>query len=213
MGKIREILNRILLKKKWRKLNLHNSTEIIGECNLSLISVGRYTYGGIHALTFNDKDRLVIGDFCSIAPEVTFIVSADHALYSFSTFPMRVKVLGENELEGKGKGDIVVEDDVWIGYGATIISGVHISQGAVIAAGAIACDDVPAYAVVGGAPARIIKYRFSKDVINKMLRIDFGMLTSEIIREHIEDFDRALDIGRTFSLPNWIPVKKEKLYE
>lgn len=209
MGRINQILNRISLKKKWRKRNPHNTTEIVGDCNISLVSVGRYTYGGIHALTYNDKGRLVIGDFCSIAPGVTFIVSADHALNTLSSFPMRVKVLGENVLEGTGKGDIIIEDDVWIGNGATVLSGVKIGQGSVIAAGAVVSTDVPAYAVVGGVPARLIKYRFSENVIKEMLKIDYRNLTQEIIKEHIDDFNIVLDKDESFSLPDWMPVKPE----
>lgn len=211
MGRISQILNRISLKKKWRKRNPHNTTEIVGDCNISLVSVGRYTYGGIHALTFNDKDRLMIGDFCSIAPGVTFIVSADHALNTLSSFPMRVKVLGENVLEGTGKGDIIIEDDVWIGNGATVLSGVKIGQGAVIAAGAVVTTDIPAYAVFGGVPARLIKYRFPENVINEMLKIDYRSLTREAIREHIDYFDIALDKNDIFTLPEWMPVKTEKI--
>ncbi len=207
MGRIKEILRRAALKRKWRKSNPHNTTGIVGDGNISLISAGRYSYGGINALTFNEKDRLIIGDFCSIAPGVTFIVSADHSLDTLSTFPMRVKVLGENVFEGKGKGDTVVDDDVWIGNGATILSGVHIGQGAVIAAGAVVTGDVPPYAVYGGVPAKLIKYRFSESVITELLKVDYKKLTQEMIREHIDEFDKALKADVDFSLPSWMPVK------
>lgn len=209
MSRIRDIITRIPLKMKWRKLNPHNTTAIVGECDLSLIRAGRYCYGPIHALTFDDKDHLYIGDFCSIAQGVTFIVSADHALDRLSTFPMRVKVLGENVMEGTGKGDIVIGDDVWIGYGATILSGVRIGQGAVVAAGAVVSSDVPPYAVVGGVPAKVLKFRFPDEVITKLLRIDYSKLTPEIIREHVGDFDKALNTGGDFELPDWMPVKAD----
>ena len=71
-----------------------------------------------------------------------------------------MKTIKIQSTEAFGKGDIIVEDDVWIGYGAVIMSGVTIKQGAVIAAGSVVVKDVPAYSIVGGAPAKIIKYRF-----------------------------------------------------
>lgn len=70
--------------------------------------------------------------------------------------------------EATSKGDIVVKDDVWIGYGSIILSGVHIGQGAVIAAGSVVSHDVPPYAIVGGVPARLIKYRFSEEMTKKL---------------------------------------------
>lgn len=72
---------------------------------------------------------------------------------------------------GPQKGNIDVEDDVWIGLNATICAGVHIGQGAVIAAGAVVTDNVPPYAIVGGVPAKIIKYRFTKELIQELLQI------------------------------------------
>ena len=76
--------------------------------------------------------------------------------------------------EALSKGDIIVEDDVWIGQGATIMSGVHIGQGAVIGAGSIVNKDIEAYSVVAGVPAKLIKMRFPPNIITKLLEIDYS---------------------------------------
>lgn len=177
--------------RKWRKLNRNNSTSIRGSTKFDLIKVGNYTYGGINVLMFNEKSRIRIGNYCSIGPNVCFVVSADHAIGHISTFPYKVKVL-EEQYEGISKGNIIVEDDVWIGYGATILSGVHIGQGAVIAAGAVVTKDVPPYAVVGGVPAKVIKYRFEPDIIDELMKVDYSKLTKEMIEEHIDDLYQEL---------------------
>ena len=159
------LTNKIKYKLKMQNLN-KSLKERTGNHNVflereafpDLIDVGKNTYGPINALMFNRDSKLIIGNFCSIAPRVSFIVSADHYTNHISSFPFKVKVLGES-YEGVSKGDIIVDDDVWIGYGATIMSGVHIGQGAVVAAGAVVTKDVPPYAIVGGVPAKVIKYR------------------------------------------------------
>ena len=138
-------------KRNWRKNNGHNQTSAGNIFNDKLVSVGKYTYGQLNVLTFDDKTKLNIGNFCSIGPNVWFIPSADHSLNHISTYPYKVNVLGE-ALEGVAKGDIIVEDDVWIGLGATILSGVRIGQGAVIAAGSVVSKDVPPYALCGREP-------------------------------------------------------------
>ena len=74
---------------------------------------------------------------------------------------------------------------MWIGQNATILSGVHIGQGAIVAAGGVVTHDVPPYSIVGGVPAKVIRYRFSGSVIEKLLRIDYGNLTDEMIKKSI----------------------------
>jgi len=171
-------------KKKWRADNGHNETEPINRFFADCVQVGRRTYGGLYVLSFNKDAKLQIGSYCSIAPEVSFMLSADHSVDHISTYPFKVKVLGE-EMEGITRGDIVVEDDVWIGYRATILSGVHIGRGAIVAAGAVVSRDVPAYSVVAGVPAKVIKYRFSQDIIDELQKLDYNSLSDEWIRENI----------------------------
>ena len=103
------------------------------------------------------------------------------------------------------KGNIEVDDDVWIGYGATIMSGVHIGQGAVVAAGAVVTKDVAPYAIVGGVPAKIIKYRFPETMIEELLKIDYSKLTEEAIKSHIDELYTELeDVGQL----EWLPKKE-----
>ena len=192
--------------KCWRKLNPHNETSPVNDFNFSSVTVGKYTYGGIQVYNFNRSERLKIGNFCSIAGDVMFILNADHSTSTISTFPFKAKCLFTGELEAASKGDIIIDDDVWIGYGATIMSGVHISQGAVIAAGAVVTKDVPPYAIVGGVPAKVIKYRFEPEMIEELLKIDYGKLSKEDIEKHIDDLYVEL---KDPSQLDWMPKRVE----
>lgn len=198
-----------LFRNKWRKMNSHNSTVAKNQFNPSLVSVGKYTYGALKVLTYNEVNKLKIGNFCSIGPEVVFIVSADHYVDRISTYPYKVKCGGE-AYEGVSKGDIVVSDDVWIGYGTIVLSGVHIGQGAVIAAGSVITKDVPPYAVVGGVPAKVIKYRFSPEVIEKLEKIDYSKLQVEDIQQHLLELYKPIDNKAkevSEKIINWMPKK------
>lgn len=186
----------ILQRNQWRKLNSHNYTTVsqLQIFNLHRIKVGKGTYGKINAHLFNHEDDVVleIGNYCSIAKGVHFICGGDHYFDHLMTYPVLNKVWGEDEAITKGK--ITVDDDVWIGTNALILSGVHIGQGAIIAAGAVVVSDVPAYSIVGGVPATIIKWRFSQPVIDKLITINFGGIDFSFIDKHRELFTEKVDM-------------------
>lgn len=169
----------------WRKLNPHNKTFRVNKFDCSKVVVGKGTYGGLSVETYSDgNEKLIIGNYCSIGPDVRFVLASEHPYKGVSTYPFKVQ-LGLQKKEAVTKGDIVIGDDVWIGIGVIINSGVHIGQGAVIASGAVVVKDVEPYSIVGGNPARHIKYRFSENIRNKLLAIDFSLLDETRIIEHI----------------------------
>lgn len=128
--------------------------------------------------------RLRIGNFCSIAGNVTFVLAGEHNINTVSTYPFKAKIINPGENEAGSRGNIIVGDDVWIGHGATILSGVTIGQGAVIAVGSLVRSNVLPYEVVGGVSAKVIKCRFSETIIKKLLMFDFSRLTKEKIMEN-----------------------------
>jgi acetyltransferase-like isoleucine patch superfamily enzyme/glycosyltransferase involved in cell wall biosynthesis len=171
------------MAEHWRALNPHNETVLVharGFFDFKQLSVGRRTYGGIALWTFGAPgEALNIGHFCSIADDVKFLLGGNHAYEGVSTFPFMTKYFAT--LEATSKGAITVGDDVWIGYSSTILSGVTIGQGAVIAAGSMVTRDVPPYAIVGGNPAKVLKYRFEPAVIEKMLKLDYSRVSDQAI--------------------------------
>lgn len=190
-------------RKKWRNKNRHNSTGMVRTNASRITSVGNETYGDLYVHISNYDNHLKIGNYCSIAESVCFVLSSDHPLNRVSTFPFNTMILGIPK-DGLSKGDIIVDDDVWIGYGATIMSGVHIGQGAVVAAGAVVTKDVPPYAIVGGVPAKVIKYRFDPEMIEELLKVDYSKLTKEDIEKHIDDLYKEL---KDPSQLDWMPKK------
>ena len=207
---IRKYLAKRKRCREWGKRNPHNETVPMNDFDISAVSVGRYTYGGIRVYNFNNKNKLKIGSFCSIADDVMFILDADHPVNLLSTYPFKVKCLKTDQFEAVSKGDIIVDDDVWIGYGATILSGVHIGQGAVIAAGAVVTADVEPYSIVGGVPAKVIKYRFEQDVIDYLMKLNYGALTEQMIREHMDELYTQIEDLRLEdikSLYSWLSEK------
>jgi acetyltransferase-like isoleucine patch superfamily enzyme len=140
------------------------------------VSVGKKTYGSLNVTDFSPLDtKLNIGSYCSISPGVQFLLGGEHQVDSISTYPFKVKCFGY-EYEAGSKGDIIVGDDVWIGTNAIICSGVKIGQGAIVAAGAVVTKEVSPYAVVGGNPAKVIKYRFDESFRKKILGIELREL-------------------------------------
>ena len=140
-------------------------------------------------------DKLIIGKFCMIASDVKFIMNgANHLSEALSAYPFAI--FGKdwaNAMEGKSypnKGDVLVGNDVWIGYNATIMAGVKIGDGAIIAANSTVVKDVEPYSIVGGNPAKEIKRRFPDETIKKLLEIkwwdwDIERITANV--QHLTD--------------------------
>ncbi|MDD4842833.1 MAG: CatB-related O-acetyltransferase [Anaerotignum sp.] len=137
-------------------------------------------------------DKLYIGKFCSIACGAKFLfTSANHTLKSISTYPFPIFFEDWN-LDKKhvasawdNKGDIVIGNDVWIGYEAVILSGVHIGNGAIIAARAMVTKDVPPYTIVGGMPAQKIKKRFNEETIENLQKLQWWNWSYEKIQQFL----------------------------
>lgn len=173
--------------KIFRENNLNNEVELLNDCDISKIKVGKRSYGSIKVeMNIEESEQLVIGNYCSIGPDVKFILSSEHPYKGLSTFPFKVK-LGLQKYEAGSKGSIIVDDDVWIGLGAIINSGVHIGQGAIIASGSVVVKDVEPYSIVGGNPAKHIKYRFGTVIREKLSNLDFSKLDENKVKQNIND--------------------------
>lgn len=139
-----------------------------------------------------NHDKLQIGKFCSIACGAKFLFnSANHTLSSLSSYPFPL-FFEEWRLEREdvtrawdNKGDIIIGNDVWIGYEAVILAGVTIGDGAIIGTRAVVTKDVPPYTIVGGVPAKPIKRRFSEETISELLEIQWWNWSKEKIAKNI----------------------------
>ncbi|GAB5555082.1 MAG: Vat family streptogramin A O-acetyltransferase [Saprospiraceae bacterium] len=148
-------------------------------------------------------DQLIIGKFCMIASDVTFIMNgANHLNASITSYPFAI-FGGDwaNAMEGKSypnKGNTVIGNDVWIGYGATIMPGVTIGDGAIIATKAVVTKNVAPYSIVGGNPAQEIRKRFSEQTIEQLLKIAWWEWPIEKITKQVQhltgnEVDKLLD--------------------
>lgn len=140
-----------------------------------------------------NHDKLKIGKFCSIACGAKFLFnSANHTVKSLSTYPFPI-FFEEWGLDVKditsawdNKGDIVIGNDVWIGYEAVIMSGVTIGDGAIIGTRAVVTKDVPPYTIVGGVPAKQIRKRFPEKTISELLKLKWWDWTFKKISQNME---------------------------
>lgn len=153
-----------------------------------------------------NRERLVIGKYCSIACGAKFIFSGgNHTMKSLSTYPFPIfpDEWGLDEWKvadaWDNHGDIVIGNDVWIGFDAVIMQGVTIGDGAIVATRAVVTHDVEPYSIVGGVPAKIIKKRFDEEKIKKLLKIRWWDWTPEKVKENIKtvmngNIDELLDL-------------------
>jgi len=186
---IHQILGKLklfLFKKKWKRVNKHNFTNPRNVFPIQRVEVGKYSYGPLNVRTWEaENEKLIIGNFVSIAEDVLFILGGNHNIETFSTYPFKVMFQGDKQ-EAWSKGPIIVEDDVWIGARSLILSGVTIGKGAIIAAGSVVTKNVPPYSIVGGNPAKIIRFRFEDDIIKELLEIDYSKIDKKFVLDNID---------------------------
>jgi len=183
----------------------------------SNIHVGEYTYfddrnhGPEKFEEYNvlynydfSKVKLIIGKFCAIAAETRFIMTGDHKLDSITTYPFPIFKQGWedafNVYDLPVKGDIVIGHDVWLGYDCLIKNGVSIGNGAIVATRAVVVKDVPAYSIVAGNPAKVVKMRFDDRTISRLQKIAWWNWDIEKINRNLSllchlDIDRLEKAG------------------
>lgn len=154
------------------------------------MTYGKYTYGTPKILWNNEDAKLIVGNFCSIAENVNIYLGGNHRKDWVTTYPFgHIHQNIFNTFDGVGhpfsKGDVIIGHDVWIGSNVTIMSGVTIGNGSIIANNSHVVKDVESYSLVGGNPAKFIKYRFTPEQIEKLLEIEWWYWEDEKINKYI----------------------------
>ncbi len=153
-------------------------------------SIGDFTYGSPAVISYDNSSRLSIGKYCSFAGKVTILLGGDHRLDWATTYPFP-DLSGPwpegSEIAGHpaSKGAIVIGNDVWVGYGATILSGTTIGDGAVIGANALVSRDVKPYGIAAGNPAKVIKMRFENHTVSRLLQLAWWNWSERKVRDNV----------------------------
>jgi acetyltransferase-like isoleucine patch superfamily enzyme len=171
--------------------------------------IGPNTYGRLSVRSWGNDGRLVIGDYCSFATTEIFLGGVHRTDWG-STFPF--PAFAERWPEARHvsnyavtRGDVTIGSDVWMATRSMVFSGVTIGHGAVVAAGAIVTRDVPPYAIVAGAPARVVKFRFPPDIVQRFLNVAWWEWDREtlapllplLMSERVEEFLAAAEAVRS----------------
>lgn len=153
----------------------------------SILNIGEYTYGEPFVIDYGEVGiKVSIGKFCSIAKGVQIYLGGNHNYLAITTFPLRAKLFNEEVNVPLSNGNVNIQNDVWIGRDVTIMSGITIGNGAVIAANSVVTKNVDSYSIVGGNPAKLIKYRFTKEIIDKLEAIQWWNWDIEKIKANVD---------------------------
>ncbi|QWH18588.1 CatB-related O-acetyltransferase [Bacillus mycoides] len=167
---------------------------------LASYEIGAWSYGDLNVRTWGEGASLKLGKFCSIADHITVFLGGEHRTDWISTYPFNVIVPEGAGFSGhpKTKRDVIIGHDVWIGSGAMIMSGVKVGHGAVIGARSVVTRDIPPYGIVAGNPAKLVRYRFSPEVIEELQQIpwwdwDISTITASLhflLSDNVSEFIR-----------------------
>tara|TARA_B100001173_G_scaffold133961_1_gene116413 strand:+ start:269 stop:895 length:627 start_codon:yes stop_codon:yes gene_type:complete len=184
------MINNFFKKFKKKKVyrNYFLKDNLKKEIELKLAIVGKWSYGNPRILRWDYSSKIKIGNFCSLGPDIDFYIGGNHRADWISTSQLPASQFNDVFEKAKtiknfsiSKGDIEIGHDVWIGGRTTILSGVKIGTGAVIAAGSVVVNDVDPYTITGGNPNRIIKKRFKDSTIQKLLETEWWNLSDDKI--------------------------------
>lgn len=179
-------------KVRWHQANTHNNTTASTVFPVERVTVGAHTYGPLNLHFFgHPAESIQIGSLCSIAADVHFLAGGEHPTNRPTTFPLNHYFADRSDIGSTPRGPIRIADDVWIGRGCLILSGVTIGQGAVIGAGSIIARDVPAYAVYAGG--RVVRYRFDEPTVARMSQLDWNQIGPDELTKNLELLTAALD--------------------
>lgn len=173
----------------WRGPQRDGAEDRAWRVGKSPIRVGAFTYGDerMSIREWGEGAGLTIGRYCSIAANVTILLGGNHRTEWITTYPfghVHIDRLGGEGIVGNpfSRGDVEIGNDVWIGHGATILSGVSIGHGAVVAAQAVVSRDVPPYHIVAGNPARTVTERFAPEIVALLLELSWWDLPEGVVR-------------------------------
>jgi len=173
--------------KLFNRVKITHNQSMLGQ----RASIGRHTYGADHLQlhTWSEDARLRIGKFCSIADNVHIFLGGNHRVdwistYPFATSPTEGDMRGDRVGHPASNGDVEIGNDVWIGSHVSIMSGIHIGNGACIAAYSHVVKDVQPYSVVGGNPAITIRMRFLEEVIEEIQSLEWWDWPDEMLRNN-----------------------------
>jgi len=149
--------------------------------------IGAHTYGRPKVISWEEGTSLKIGKYCSIGPEVTIFLGSEHRTDWVSTYPFPFFWEEARSIPGhpSTKGDVIIGNDVWIGFGVSLLSGVTVGDGAAVGACSVVTRDVPPYAIAAGNPVQVIRYRFDEETIRKLLQIKWWDWPDEKVKENV----------------------------
>ena len=175
---------------KWLRTNKHNKTRMGNYFPVNVVKVGNWSYGKLVVHYFEgENEGLSIGNYVSIGPDVEFFLGGEHHPQFISNYPFALYIPScrcREKLDRSSKGPIIIDDDVWIGAHALILSGVHVGKGAIIGAGSVVAKNIPPYAVFAGN--KIVKYRFDQETIKQLLKLDYSHFDSKFIAKNLDSF-------------------------
>lgn len=142
---------------------------------------------------YEGRHCILVGKSCSLATGIVFMIDLNHDYNSVIQGTLPGFQLPKAEMKAPRKASVIIQNDVWVGYGVTIMAGVTLHNGCVVAAGSVVAKDVPPYAIVGGNPARIIRYRFDQEAIDGLQKIAWWDWPNEWKSQRQEDFARPVE--------------------